>query len=271
MLLFYIRKLGGSMGKKDVISKELLKKIARDIATHILKIEILDDMELIDKEFTRVEKRDADLLFKNGNEIVHIEVQNANHKQMHLRMHRYYSDILFEFEAYNIRQYMLYIGKYRCNMQDKIQRDKIDYSYDIINIADIPCESLLNSNDASAVVLAILCDFEGKDKQEVVNLLLRRLKALSDEKEYKNYLKMVNILSSNRDLEDEVKRGTEMLSVDIEKTPFYQIGIEKGMEKGIEKVVIGMLKLKVDNEIIQKSTGLSFEAIEALKKKLQRL
>ncbi|CAA6826749.1 MAG: Unknown protein [uncultured Sulfurovum sp.] len=260
------------MGNKDVISKELLKKIARDIATHILKIEIKDDMELIDKEFTRVEKRDADLLFKNGNDIVHIEVQNANHKQMHLRMHRYYSDILFEFEAYNIRQYMLYIGKYSCSMKHKIQRDKIDYSYDIIDIADIPCESLLNSNDASAVVLAILCDFEGRDKQEVVNLLLQRLKALSDEKEYKNYLKMVNILSSNRDLEDEVKRGTEMLSVDIEKTPFYQIGIEKGMERGIEqgieKVVVSMLKLNIDIEIIQKSTGLTLEAIEALKKKI---
>ena len=48
------------MGNKDVISKEILKKIAKDIATHILKIKIVDDMELIDKEFTRVEKRDAD-------------------------------------------------------------------------------------------------------------------------------------------------------------------------------------------------------------------
>ena len=57
------------MGHQDIISKEILKRIARDIAVHILKIEIRDDMELIDKEFTRVEKRDADLLFKRSRNV----------------------------------------------------------------------------------------------------------------------------------------------------------------------------------------------------------
>jgi len=56
---------------------------------------------------------------------------------------------------------------------------------------------------------------------------MQRLKALSDEKEYKNYLKMVNILSSNRDLENEVKRGTEMLSM------------ERGIEKEATDTIIG--------------------------------
>ncbi|CAA6826769.1 MAG: Unknown protein [uncultured Sulfurovum sp.] len=42
----------------------------------------------------------------------------------------------------------------------------------------------------------------------------------------------------------------------------------EGIERGIEKVVVSMLKLNVDIEIIQKSTGLIFEAIEALKKKI---
>ena len=94
--------------------------------------------------------------------------------------------------------------------------------------------------------MAILCDFEGKDKQEVVNTLLRRLKALSDETEYKNYLKMVNILSTNRNLEDEVAKGAEMLSVDIEQTPFYKMaekrGVQKGIQKGIFETAIVMIK-----------------------------
>jgi len=66
---------------------------------------------------------------------------------------------------------MLYIGKERCSMKSQIKRDKIDYSYDIIDIRDIPCESFLYSNDSSAIVLAMLCDFEGKDKQTVVNTI----------------------------------------------------------------------------------------------------
>ena len=51
------------MGDKDIVSQEILKNIARDVARHILHIEIDENMELIDKEFTRIEKRDADLLF----------------------------------------------------------------------------------------------------------------------------------------------------------------------------------------------------------------
>ena len=67
------------MGKKDVISKEILKNIARDISKHILHIDIKEDMEIINQEFTRVESRESDLLFRNGDEIIHIEIQNNNH------------------------------------------------------------------------------------------------------------------------------------------------------------------------------------------------
>jgi hypothetical protein len=223
------------MGQKDVISKEILKNIARDISKHILHIEIKDDMEIINQEFTRVESRESDLLYKNGDEVVHIEIQNDNHDQMHLRMHRYYSDILFLYEEYKISQYMLYIGKPKCNMKAKIKRDKIDYSYDIIDIRDIPCESFLYSDDPSALVLAMLCNFEGKDKQMVVNTILKRLRELNDEQEYRNYLKMVNVYSTNRGLEKEVEKRVEMLTVDIEKTPFYQIGINRGIEQGAKE------------------------------------
>jgi len=221
--------------QKDTISKEVLKNIARDISTHILHIEIKDDMELIDKNFTRVESRDADLLFKNGDEIVHIEIQNDHHSKMHLRMCRYYMDILFLYEEYKVSQYLVYIGKEKCYMKSEIKRDKIDYSYDIIDMRDIGCESFLSSDDPSALVLAMLCDFEGKDKQMVVNTILKRLQELSDEREYGNYLKMVNIFSTNRGLEKEVEKGVKMFSVNMEKTPFYKIGIERGLERGIER------------------------------------
>ena len=223
--------------KKDIISKEILKHIARDLSTHILKIDIKDDMELIDKEFTRIEKRDADLIFKNGDEIIHIEIQNNNHSQMHLRMHRYLSDILFEYESLELRQYLLYIGESRCSMKNSIKKQNLDYSYAIIDMRDIPCEALLNSDDPSAVVLSILCDFEDRDKQIVVNTILKRLKELSDDREYKNYLKMVNVLSTNRNLEDEVKKGADMLSVDVEKTPFYQMGEKRGALQMAAKMI----------------------------------
>ena len=234
------------MGDKDIISKELLKEMAKDISRHILKIEIADDMELIDKEFTRIEKRDADLVYKNGDEIVHIEIQNNHHPKMHLRMLRYYDDILFQYEKYAVKQYMLYVGKEKCYMKNEIVRDEINYRYAMIDIRDIPCESFLQSDDPSAVVLAILCDFEGRDKQEVVNTILKRLIELSDsEVSFRNYLEKVEVFSTNRELEKYVDKGEAMLTVDIEKLPSFTRGLEKGIQEGIEKGKRETLKLSV--------------------------
>ena len=257
------------MGQKDIISKEILKNIARDISKHILHIEIKEDMEIIDKEFTRIEARNSDLLYKNGDEVVHIEIQNDNHAQMHLRMHRYYSDILFLYEDYKISQYMVYIGKPKCNMKSEIKRDKIDYSYDIIDIRDIPCESFLYSDDPSALVLAMLCDFEGKDTQMIVNTILKRLRELNDSREYDNYIKMVNVFSTNRNLEQEVKKGMKMLTVNIEKTPIYQIGAERGAKEATFDSAMVMIKdfqLAID-DVVKKLNIKKEELLEYISKK----
>jgi len=257
------------MGKKDVISKEILKNIARDISKHILHIDIKENMEIINQEFTRVESRESDLLFKNGDEIVHIEIQNNNHKQMHLRMCRYYTDILFLYEEFKVSQYMVYIGKEKCSMQSQIQRDKINYSYDIINMRDIACEELIQSNDPSAIALSILCDFKGQDKQIVVNTILRKLRELNDDNAFEKYLEIVNLYSTNRGLEENVKQGVEMLTVDIEKTPFYQIGVEKGEKKATFNNAIVMIKdfqLAID-DVVKKLNIKKEELLEYMKNK----
>jgi len=168
-------------------------------------------------------------------------------------------------------------------MKSHIQRDDISYKYDIIEMKDIACEALLYHDNPSAVALSILCDFEGRDKQMVVNTILKRIKELTkgDERAYRDYLKKVNVLSTNRDLEKEVEKGAKMLSVDIKKTLFYKMGIQdglergmekgmergmkKGVEKGIEKVAIAMIKENIGIEIIQTTTGLSLAQIEALR------
>jgi len=212
------------MGDKDIVSKEIIKEIGRDISMHILGIDIEGEVTLVDKEWTRVEKRDSDIVFKNGNRIIHIEIQNSHHSNMELRMLRYYSDILFEYKDCTVSQYLIFIGKDKCYMKSKIVRDEISYKYAIIDMKDVACEDLLYHDHPSAVALSILCDFKDKDKQTVVNTILKRLRELTngDELEYGNYIKKVNVLSTNRDLENEVEKGVKMLAVDIENTPLYK-------------------------------------------------
>jgi len=222
------------MGQKDIVAKEMIKEIGRDIALYMLGIDVDSEVELVDKEWTRVEKRESDIVFKYDNKIVHIEIQNNNHTKMELRMLRYFSDI--------------------------------------IDVKEISCEELLYHENPSAVAISILCDFEGKDKQMVINTILKRIRELTkdDDIEYRNYLEKVTILSTNRDLEENVKRGANMLAVDIEKIPFYQDGLKEGIDRGIEKVAIGMLKFNVDIEIIHKVSGLTIEQIENLKKEIAK-
>ncbi len=166
---------------------------------------------------------------------------------------------------------MVYIGKEKCYMKSKIKRDKIDYSYDIIDMRDIACEELLKSNDPSAIAISILCDFKEQDKQIVVNTILRKLRELNDDKSFENYLEIVTLYSTNRGLEKEVKKGVEMLTVDIEKTPFYQIGVQTGIEEGkIEErfdnaiVMIKDFQLAID-DVVKKLNIKKEELLEYMK------
>jgi len=77
---------------------------------------------------------------------------------------------------------------------------------------------------------------------------------------------MVNIYSSNRDLEEEVEKGVEMLTVDIEKTPFYQIGEKRGIERGrveekLENAVIMIDKFKLSIDDITREFNLKKEEL----------
>ena len=108
----------------------------------------------------------------------------------------------------------------------------------------------------------------------VVNTILKRIKELvgEDTIAYKSYLEKVTILSTNRDLEQNVKKGAKMLAVDIENIPFYQdgkaIGIKEGIQKGIFKTAMKMIErfnLSVD-DVVKELNIKKDEFLEYMKK-----
>jgi len=81
------------------------------------------------------------------------------------------------------------------------------------------------------------------------------------------------LYSTNRGLEQNVKKGVEMLTVDIEKTPFYQIGIEKGIQKGAKEatfknaiIMIKEFHLAID-DVVKKLNIKKDELLEYMKNK----
>ena len=224
------------------------------------------------------------LLIADNKQILHFEIQNSNDKDMIFRMLRYYVDIKNIYKTLPVNQYLIYIGKEKFNMQNKLNCDKINYEYEVIDFKKIDCEYFLKSDSPDGVILAILCDFKDKEPIEVVSEIIKRLKRL-DEFRYKKYLMSLEILSENRNLQNLVKKVEEMLNVDITKLPSYELGIEaginiglqegiqkgiqQGMQKGIQKAQIEMakkaLKAGIDIDTIAKITNLDKEFIGNLK------
>jgi len=272
--------------KKDIVSKDILKSIIKDIAKYILKFEI-DTLELIESEFERVESRRADVVAKvDGAFILHLEIQNGNDYTMPKRMLRYWLDIKSVERTLPIKQYLIYIGKAKCRIDDTIVEEQLDYRYHLIDIKSIDCEYLLNEDTPDALVLAILCDFKDKNPKDIVKYIIDRLQFHTQQTpdEFRRYMMMLEELSTNRDLKDTVKEVEMLSNIRYEDLPSYEIGIEKGVERGIQQgiekgiqrgiqssmvmVAKQMLKLNQDIQLIAQITQLSPQKIEKLKKEM---
>ena len=251
--------------QKDITSKETIKAITEDIAKYILDIQI-SDIEFIDKELQRIEKREADIVALckiNGiKSILHLEIQNNNDNTMHKRMLRYYSDIISRYDNIPIHQYLIYIGKAKLSMKNKIVEQNLKFRYNLIDMHEIDCEKFLQMDTPDAIVLSILCDFKGRDELELLLYITRRLEELTRDDEHRlgKYMLILETLSTNRDLKDKLKEAEEMLrEIKYEDLPSYEIGMERGIERGEKR---GVAKGMIETAITMiKEFNLSIEAV----------
>ena len=178
---------------------------------------------------------------------------------------------------------------------------RLEYSYHVLDMHDIDCSELLDSNNPDALVLAILCDFGERAPQEIIERILLALRHIyrDDLVNLRDRLLALEVLAANRNLLPILKETlikstvtancgnpfhcgfpmrcsksshmseyaavsalgkpfiwlasvalyspqrftqsllkqseSEMLNVDIESLPSYQIGWEKGEAMGINK------------------------------------
>lgn len=235
------------MAEKDIVSKDILKRIAVDIARVLLHLKV-DRAEIIETEYQRIEDRRADLVAhmqgEEGEFILHIEIQNDNQADMPWRMLRYRAEIGRAQPQHDIRQHLLYIGKAPLGMTDSIQQTGLNYRYRIIDMHNVDCQTLLSQDNPDALVLAILCDFKDRPEREVVHYILQRLRRLTAENEsrFREYIRMLEVLSTNRALERLIEEEEKMLSeVDQTRLPSYRIGLQQGRlqegERMLEKLI----------------------------------
>ncbi len=234
--------------KKDTILKDITKETIREILRYIIKIEA-KNIEFLNIEFQKIEVRKADVLVKADDKIIHIEFQNQNDKRMLYRELRYFLEIKELYPEFEVYQYVIYLGKTKLNMQSRLKEHNIDYSYEIIDMRNIPCESFFKLEKPEAVVLSILCKMDNP-KQQIKEILEKLIKLSKNENEFRKYMLMLEELSTNRDLKTLIKE-TEMGLMDIkwEDLPSFDLGLEVGEKRGEKK---GEEKGKKEGEKIGK-------------------
>ena len=156
---------------------------------------------------------------------------------------------------------------------DGIVNKQHQYHYHLVDMHTIDCAIFLKDNNPHAVVLAILCDFKGKDKRQVIRQVLTRIDQLIADNitQYNDCFLALEILSENRDLKDLIKEEAHMLSeIKLENLPSYEIAFERGEARGEAKVeakiVQKMLTLFEDNKI-HEITDIDLSVIKNIRKK----
>jgi len=235
-------------------------------------------------ELNKIEEKKADYIAKIIDEdekeyILHLEFQVSNHKNMNIRMLRYWSEI---YQKYNlpIIQVVIFVGKDKLNMKNKIISNtpysKIDFEYKIIDIRNLDCNLLLESNNPDLLILSILCDIK-EDKSKFIHKLLLKLNDIinNDENQFKNYMLKLETLSDLRNLNEIVQKEEEMLEgykVPVERLPSYQLAMKRGITSGIEQgmeqekkfIVLNGYKEGIDIKVLSKLTALSPQEIKKI-------
>jgi hypothetical protein len=95
--------------------------------------------------------------------------------------------------------------------------------YNMLDMHEMDYQFFMQQNSADALVLAVLCDFKETEPRAVVHEILTRLMAIQqdDFKTLREYVSMLEILATNRNLNLDIQQEFEMLEIEIEKLPSF--------------------------------------------------
>ena len=275
-------------GKYDKILRENIESIIPFIIEKILGIDF-DKTQIIKDKLQVTVERETDyicLIAGNpGHEILHLEFQTSGSKHMPARMLLYKAILLEKFDM-RVRQFVIYLGKSKQpNIPTSIKSDNLTFSYQLINIREIPSEVFLQSKSPEGVILAVLSEFGHLSANVVIQQILMRLQELApDENRLQKCVVHLRIFSQLRNLQSQTANQINImaLKIDIRKDPFYEKGkvegiaegIEKGIERGIDEksrqIVVNLLKdTAFDDEKIATLAGVSFDFVQKIRKEIK--
>ncbi|MBF0519605.1 MAG: hypothetical protein HQK92_07775 [Nitrospirae bacterium] len=213
----------------DITLKSILKEGPRRFMKMLTGYETA---KFLDVQFPEIKYRQPDLLVELPNEsLFHMEMQAQNDSDMDCRELDYLCVIYCKLRK-PVHQLVLYVGDGKLNMKSEIKIEGLHFKYHIIDIRDIDCKELLESDDPADNILAILCKTE--DADGTIKRIFAKLYELPTDSRESYILKLLT-LSRLRRLTTSVKREVKKMpvTIDVTKDELYLEGVEEGERKGL--------------------------------------
>lgn len=271
----------------DKIFREVLRDIFPAVAHKVLDLPGGQYTPLpVDMQYTS--EREADQIWEvtppaGDPFVVHCEFQTTNDPQMLTRMLLYYGFLYYRRKS-AIRQYVIYVGKDKLQMENHLQADMITYSYSLIDLKAFPYQTFLTSRQSQEVILAILADFGGEPAGLIARKIITKLSELSEGKlELSQRVLQLVRLAVLRNLGKTVFETARNMAImiNIKEDALYQegklagkeegklAGKEEGKLAGKEEAALNMLKEGFSEEVVVRITRLPAERIAQLKQQLE--
>src|SRR5580700_9003095 len=131
----------------------------------------------LDMELPKVQNLRMDLLGETaGGGLVHVELQSGNDAAMPLRMAEYCLSVFRLFGKFP-RQVLLYVGEAPFRMESELRGPDVWFRYRAIDIRDLDGDRLLESEQVSDNVIAILARL--RDHRDAVRRIVERIAGLA--------------------------------------------------------------------------------------------
>lgn len=270
----------------DKIFREVLKDIFPAVAQKVLGIPAGTYKPLpVDLQYTS--EREADQVWEitppeGPPFVLHCEFQTGNDRQMLPRMLIYHAFLHYQ-KRLPIRQYVVYLGKDKLNMESRLDSDALSYRYGLVDLRSFPCQTFLESSQSQEVLLAILADYGGEPAELIAERILLKLGQVTESKLQleQRVLQLVR-LAVLRNVNTIVFNVAQKmaLTIDIKDDTLYQLGREEGKEQGKAEgkeqgkaegkaeAALNMLREGFPQETVARLTGLPPERVAQLKLEL---
>jgi predicted transposase/invertase (TIGR01784 family) len=255
------------LGQYDIVAKDIFSSLSDDIASYFLGFKYikLDELNI---EFTTVEKRESDLIFKcstdKGNIVLHMEFQTYNDNQMVYRMLRYTTEIM---EKHKLMPYqvVVYLGKNELKMENRLyynfgEENLLNYRYKIIDVGKIKFENIAETNYYDLYALLPLADKERRkrEKEKYLRKCVEVINNMPIDIEKKGNIATEAKILSNIVYNEKVieKIFSEVMNMSIlEESKIYKQILAKGEKEGIEKGE-KKAKIAIAKELLKKGMGI---------------